>query len=150
MRGIEGLYTAISAIINQREEENRLAIEANDIVESVKNEVDVYSATLDWYINFALKAAAEVGLYQKGYRSVVKGEGLFVNLYNCNNEAYLKRLFNNAKLTEMQKQKVVDMIRKQITANTLDGQMTIDFSTGSLVEEVTEAKLLEMLRADAR
>lgn len=47
MRKIEGLYTAINAIINRREDENRLAADVEDIIKEVKEEVDVYSASLD-------------------------------------------------------------------------------------------------------
>lgn len=149
MRNVEGLYTAISAIISQHEEENHIAISADELIDEVKNEVDVYSATLDWYIRFALKAAIEVGLYQKGYRSVVKGEGIFVNPDNCNKPEYLARLFNNAKITEEQKRRITDMLRKAIKTSGIEGQLTLDFATGMIVEDVTESQLIDMLKADA-
>lgn len=148
LKGVEGLYTAIGAIINQKEDENRLAIDVNNVIEEVKNEVNVYSAQLEWYIQFALKAAVEVGLYQKGYRSVVKGEGVFVNLQNCNKPEYLARMFNNAKLTETQKQKVVAQITKAIKANGIEGQYSFD-ANGFIVEDVTEQQIIDMLKADA-
>lgn len=151
LKGVEGLYTAIGAIINQKEDESRLAVDVNNVIENVKNEVNVYSAQLEWYIQFALMAAVEVVLYQKGYRSVVKGEGVFVNLQNCRKPEYLARMFNNAKLSEAQKQKVVARITKAIQEATMEGQLSFDFSGegGTIVEEVTEQRLIEMLRADA-
>lgn len=149
MRKIEGLYTAINAIINRREDENRLAADVEDIIKEVKEEVDVYSASLDWYIRFALHAAVEVALYQKGYRSVVKGEGIFVNLDNCNKPAYLARMFNNAKLTEKQKQQAVAMIQKAIKTKTMEGQLRFD-TDGTIIEDITEQQLIEMLRDDAQ
>lgn len=149
LKNIEGLYTAISAIINQREEDVRLAVDVDDVIKDVKNEVDVYSASLEWYIRFALRAAVEVVLYQKGYRSVVKGEGIFVNLENCRKPEYLARMFNNAKLSETQKQKAVAIITKTIKTSGVEGQLTFDFESGTIVEDLTEAQLIEMLRADA-
>lgn len=149
LKGVEGLYTAISAIVSQREEEARLAVDVEDIIEDVKNEVDVYSASLQWYIQFALKAAVEVGLYKKGYRSVVKGEGIFVNLANCNKPEYLARLFNNAKLSEVQKQKVVAILSKTIKDCGIENQLTYDFENMTIVEEISEQQLIEMLKADA-
>lgn len=151
LKGVEGLYTAISAIINQKEDESRLAVDVNNIIVNVKNEVNVYSAQLEWYIQFALRAAVEVVLYQKGYRSVVKGEGVFVNLQNCKKPEYLARMFNNAKLSEAQKQKVVARITKAIQEASIEGQLSFDFSgeNGTIVEEITEQRLIEMLRADA-
>ena len=148
MRGIEGLYAAISAIISEREEENRLALNVSDIVDEVKKEVDVYSASIDWYIWFALRSAVEVGLYQRGYRSVVKGKGLFVNLDNCEKPEYLARMFNNAKLSESQKETVVNLIKKQIKTAGCEGQLSFDIN-GTIIEDITEEKLLEMLEADA-
>lgn len=151
LKGVEGLYTAIGAIINQKEDESRLAVDVNNIIVNVKNEVNVYSAQLEWYIQFALRAAVEVVLYQKGYRSVVKGEGVFVNLQNCKKPEYLARMFNNAKLSEAQKQKVVARITKAIQEASIEGQLSFDFSgeNGTIVEEITEQRLIEMLRADA-
>lgn len=151
LKGVEGLYTAIGAIINQKEDESRLAVDVNNIIDDVKNEVNVYSAQLEWYIQFALRAAVEVVLYQKGYRSVVKGEGVFVNLQNCKKPEYLARMFNNAKLSEAQKQKVVARITKAIQEASIEGQLSFDFSgeNGTIVEEITEQRLIEMLRADA-
>lgn len=149
LRSIEGLYTAISAIINQRESDMRLAADVDDIIKDVKNEVDVYSASLEWYIRFALRAAVEVVLYQKGYRSVVKGEGIFVNLENCKKQEYLARMFNNAKISEAQKAKAVAIITKAIKNSGVEGQLAFDFETGQIVEDFTEEQLLEMLKADA-
>lgn len=149
MRKIEGLYTAIRTIINQHEDDKRLAADVDDIIKEVKQEVDVYSASLDWYIQFALKAAVEVGLYQKGYRSVVKGEGLFVNPDNCKKPEYLKRLFNNAHLTATQKKSVEDMMLKAVKSSAIEGQLRFDDVDGTIVEEITEKQLIEMLRADA-
>ena len=150
MQKIEGLYTAITSIIKEREDENRLAMDVDDIVEAVKEEVDVYSASLDWYIRFALRAAVEVGLYSNGYRSVVKGEGMFVKPSNCDNPAYLARLFNNARLSEEQKKRVVAMMKKAITDAGVEGQLIFDFEEETIVEEITEKQLLKMLEMDAK
>lgn len=149
MRNIEGLYSAINSIISQHEDENRLALKADNLIEEVKEEVDVYSASIDWFIRFALRAAVEVGLYQKGYRSVVKGNGIFVNPNNCNNPAYLARLFNNATLSERQKQQVVEMLKKTIKQQECSGQLSFDWVTNTIIEDVTEEQLLAMLEKDA-
>lgn len=148
MRKIEGLYTAISAIINRREDEKRLAADVDDIIKELKQEVDVYSASFEWYVQFALRAAVEVGLYQKGYRSVVKGEGIFVNLDNCSNPIYLARMFNNANLSVKQKEKALAILQKAIKTSGVEGQLTFD-TDGTIIEEITEKQLIEMLRADA-
>lgn len=149
MQNIEGLYTALNALIKQKEEEGRLAVSADDLIEEVKEEVDVYSASLDWYIKFALRAAAQISLWQSGYRSVIKGNGMFVNLQNCTKPEYLSRLFNNAKLSERQKQQVVNMIKRRISELGMPGQMSMDFETGMITEDITEEQLMAMLIEDA-
>lgn len=149
MGGIEGLYSALSALIKQREDEERLVISADMLVDEVKDEVDVHSAKLEWYINFALRAAAEVALYQAGYRSVIKGKGYFASAINCDKPEYLARFFNNAKLTEQQKHRVVSYLKRRINEVGLQGQMSIDFDTGEIVEDVSLDALVEMLKADA-
>jgi hypothetical protein len=149
MKNIEGLYTAIGNILEEKQDENRLAIDVGTIMEEVKEQVDVYSASMDWYVRFALRAAIEVSLYQRGYRSVVKGEGLFVNPADCEKPEYMARLFNNAELTRRQKETVVGMIKKAIKTSNMDGQLAFDFETGLIKEDITEQKLIEMLKADA-
>ena len=150
MQNIEGLYTNLNALIAKKEDEGRIAITVDDLETEIKSLVDIYSASLDWYIRFALRAAAENVLYQKGYRSVIKGNGIFVNVQNCTKPEYMSRLFNNAKMTEIQKRQVVAMIKNRIDTLGIPGQLQIDAATGTIVETISEAKLMEMLIRDAR
>lgn len=149
MQNIEGLYSNLAALINQREEEGRLAISAEDLIKHIKEEVDVYSASIDWYVKTILRQAVEISLWQKGYRSVIKGNGMFVNVQNCTKPEYLARLFNNAKLTERQKQQIVNMIKRKISEVGMPGQMSMDFDTGTIIEDITEEQLMAMLIEDA-
>lgn len=150
MKGIDGLYTAYNALIASLEEDNRLAINVDTLMDDVKKEVDVHSASLEWYIRFALRAAAEVSLYNAGYRSVVKGTGIFVNPHNCNKPEYLARMFNNAVLSEEQKKKVVEMLKGAIKESGCEGQMFIDFDTGKISEGITTEQLISLLEEDAK
>lgn len=149
MQNIEGLYTALASLIKDREASGKLAIDVKALIEDVKSEVDVHSASLDWYVKTALSSAAECALWRSGYRSVKKGEGLFVNADHCTNKAYLARLFNNAKLSEMQKKQVAAFLAKKIKTLGFNGQLSLDLETGLITEDVTEEQLLEMLRKDA-
>ena len=149
MQNIEGLYSAINAIIKGKEAENRLAVSAPEIMELVKKEVDVYSASLDWYIAQVLRSAVETVLNQLGYRSVVHGEGLFVNLDNCEKKIYLARMFNNAAMSKAEKEKVLNFIQKKIHDVGIDGQLCFDFEKGTIIEDITEEQIIAMLREDA-
>lgn len=147
-QGIAGVYSALTALIKQKEDEERLAISADQLVEEVQKEIDVYSVPIGWYVKFALKQAAEVALNQSGYRSVVKGNGLFVNPNDCDKKEYLKKLFNNAKLTERQKQQVVEMLKKRIAEVDIPGQYSFDMN-GNIAEDITTSQLIDMLKIDA-
>lgn len=150
MQKIEGLYSNLTTLIHRKEEEGRIAISVDDLENEIRRLVDIDEMHLDWLIHFALRAAAEVTLYQHGYRSVIKGNGMFVSLQNCEKKEYLDRLFNNAKLTATQKQQVVRMIKNRIDTLGIPGQLQIDAATGTIVETISEEKLMAMLIRDAR
>ena len=57
MQNIEGLYSSISAFVKESEDENRMVISVDEVVKRVKNEVDIYSATLDYYIDSTINHA---------------------------------------------------------------------------------------------
>ena len=149
MRKIDNLYGAINALIRIKESENRVAIDVNDLKNAVKEEVDVYSATLDWYVDKVLSQAIEIVLNQNGYRSVVRGNGIFVNPDNCSKPEYISRLFNNAKLSELEKQQIVNMMKQSIKTAGIQGQLRFDFETGMILEDITEEDLVRMLLEDA-
>ena len=148
MKGIDGLYTAINAAIVEREKGNRLCIDMTDMIDAVTDEVDCYSASIDWYVHKVISQAITIALWQSGYRSVVHGKGLFVNPQNAKKPEYLVKLFNNAKLSEEQKQKVVNMMLKEIQDAGVDRQLFFD-AKGHIHEEISEEQLIEMLRKDA-
>ena len=149
MANIEGLYTALNVIIRTKEDENRLAIDVQTLINEVKNEVDIYSAPFEWYVQAALRAAAEVALWRNGYRSVVKGNGLFVNVSHCDNPEYMKRLYNNEILTEKQKQKIKTFLLERVKQTNIPGQLIMDFDSGTIIEDVSTQQLIEMLTRDA-
>lgn len=150
MQNIEGLYSSISAFVKESEDENRMVISVDEVVKRVKNEVDIYSATLDYYIDSTINHAVATILNQAGYRSVVKGNGLYVNLDSCENPDVLARLYNNASFSEQQKKQVVEMIKKRIKEVEVSGQFEMDFETGNIIECISEEQLIAILEADAK
>lgn len=147
MGRIEGLFTNITKIIKEKESEYKLVISTDDMVDRLKDEVDLDSVPKSVLADYVLRFAVAVGLSDAGYRSVVKGEGLYINLENCNKKEYLDRLQNNAVEAEQQKLQVVRIIKGQREATGIAGQTSIDPETGLLVEDITEEQLIGMLRA---
>lgn len=149
MGSIDGLYSEIGAIIKEKENEERLAISVEQVVDEVRKRINVYSASIDWYIETALKSAVSTVLNQNGYRSVVKGNGMFVNPDICSKPEYMAKMVNNAMLEERQKEQIVEMLTKKTAEQGIDGQLSWDPTTGLIVEDFTIEKLMEMLKKDA-
>lgn len=150
MQNIEGLFSSINAFIRESESEDRIAVSVDEVIKRVKSEVDIHSATLDYYIDSTIKHAVATALSQAGYRSLVIGEGLYVNLDACENPDAIAKLYNNAKLLETQKAQVVEMIRKRAREVGVSGQYEMDFESGTIIESVTEEQLLELLKQDVK
>lgn len=149
MGRIEGLYTAISSIIKEKESENKLVISTDDVVEILKDEDYLATASRADLEEYLLRFAVAIGLNDNGYRSVVKGEGLYINLENCTKREYLDRLHNNAVEAEHQREQIVKIITKQRELAEIAGQTEWDEETGTIIEQVSIEKLLEMLRKEA-
>lgn len=146
---IKGLYTDIKAEINKLRDEGKLVIDVNKIIDTVKKRGDVYGASFRDLLDTVLLLATEVTLFGMGYRSVVRGAKLFVNMEDCDNPDYLAHMLNNECLSEAQKEQAKNMIKKSIKEKGLDGQMQFDFIEGTVVESVSEQELIEMLRKEA-
>lgn len=144
MERIEGLYIAIGTAIRERESDNKLVISVDDLVSQLRDDFDFDSVSKEVLADYVLRFAIAVGLNDNGYRSVVKGEGLYVNLEDCKNPDFIKRLHNNAMLDKNAKQQIVDAIRKKIELSDVK-QLAFDIE-GMLFEEVTAEQLLEILK----
>ena len=149
MNKIEGLYTAITSIIREKEEKYNLVISTDDMVTRLKDQNYLDSVPREVLEDYLLRFAVAIGLNDNGYRSVVKGEGLYINLENCERAEFLNRLFNNAVEMEQQKEQVVSLILKQRERAGIAGQTSIDPETGMIIEDITEEQLLDLLRKEA-
>ena len=150
MAKIEGLYPALNSLILKAEDEKRMAIDVYSLVEEVKNIINTYAVSVEDAVNTLLVGAAEVALHQNGYKSVVKGKGLFVNPDLIKKPEYFSRLINNAVMNEAQKRHATEILLDSIRRSGCEGQLSLDLENpGHYYEDVTEEQLLEMLRADA-
>lgn len=149
MQGIKNLYSELNCIITDRELRDQASIKIEDIVSEVRKRVNVHSASRKWLEYRVLMASAENVLWRRGYRSLVKSKGWFVHLENCSKPEFLKRLFNNAKLSEAQKEAVVNRIKKQIKTTGCDGQLSFDMN-GYISEDLTDDQLIELIEREAR
>lgn len=142
------IYGLCSLLIEEAEENQKVAIKVNDISTSILNSTAMDMLSRDELADRYAKALTAVCLYQKGYRSVVRGHGYYVNAENCTNPDYIARFLNNAKGSETEKSEVVKAITQKFKSLPEYGQYRFDID-GNIIEEITQDKLLEMLEDDA-
>ena len=150
---IEELYTKITAIANEQEKDGKLVFKTDEFVEQLKEEFDWESVPKEVLADYLFRYAIATGLNSKGYRSVVRGNGLYVNLDRCRNINFAKRMHNNA--TQDMKSKEgriidIDKIIKELerSRNDIPGQSAFDETyneTGMIFEELTTEEILEIL-----
>lgn len=143
-----GLYEAISSIISDKEEASQAVLYTGEMVERVKEEVDVDAIPREVLVNLALRQAVAIGLNAKGYRSVINGQGLYVNIENCEKREYLMQIYSNEMLDDSKRKRVLEILRNKIKPTEIPGQMGFD-EAGQMFDEITVEELLEMLKKDA-
>ena len=152
MKNLEGIYTLVGAMITDEENKNKLAIDSGKIINAIVNDPQKWwGGDLEWYVKTTLRAVVDSSLAARGYKSVVRGEGLFVNPEKVSNEAYIRRLANNVKKdgfkADEKFQYLLDVLNR--CRNGVPGQLSLDLETGLIIEDITEEEILDMLRADA-
>lgn len=153
MEKIEGLYTTIAAIINEYESDGKLVLKTDEMEERLRNDIDWKDAPKEVLVGYLFRYAIAIGLNMRGYRSVVKGNGMYVNLDRCRNINFAKRMHNNVQTdikSKEGKQLDIDKIIKQLEkgSNTIPGQSAFDETfneTGMLFEELSTEEILEIL-----
>jgi hypothetical protein len=84
-------------------------------------------------------------LQNRGYKSL--GDGFFVNLNDCFNVEYLKRLFDNSEMSLKEKKEALSRVRRQC-----DGQGEFIFDGNSFIGyefNKTQEEFIDCLEADA-
>lgn len=145
---MKGIYSELNTLIAAEEMTHKLAIDVERLTKMIQRVIDFDEIPIKELKDRYARAAASVALYQSGYKSVVRGEGLFVNVMNCKKRDYLARLYNNASLTKRQKDAALELISKTIKQNEIPGQLTF-MPDGTYEEETTIDELIQMLRDDA-
>jgi hypothetical protein len=145
---LKGIFTELNVLIASEETKHKLAIDVERLTRMIQRIIDFDEIPIEELKDRYARAAASVALYQNGYKSVVRGEGLFVNVENCKKKEYLAKLYNNARMTKRQKEAALELIAKTIKLNEIPGQLKF-MPDGTYEEEATIDELIQMLREDA-
>lgn len=144
----DGYYSKLSQYIGQMQKEGNIVIDRNrlmdlcDLSEMSREELEASYKGL----------IASSALNEYGYRSVVKGEGLYLDYQNADNPIFLQKLSENADIEARQKKFIADSLRetKKRLIDTLPNYAQLAFNfdenyDSPIFEEISSDKLIEML-----
>lgn len=137
----DGLYAQMSRRINE------LQMSGVDVIkrETLSNYLDLSELDREDLERKCADAIAAVALYQAGFRSVVRGSGLFVDYAQTNKPEFLKRICNNAHLDARIKEQIAKgLLRILIDTCGDESQLAFDME-GNVYEEATRDELISML-----
>ena len=157
MNGIEGMYTEINTYINQVEADGVPVISTAKLLEHIKDvcKAEIEAADREWLVETVIKSAMAVGLASRDYRSVIHGDGYYMNPNVCieqNLLAPLVKIYNNQEDTIRQDEQVLKKLKQLIdnVNKSTPGQLCMD-ADGKIVEEITVDEIkafLEVLAGD--
>jgi hypothetical protein len=148
---LKGLYTELSALISAKEDKGKIVMDARRLTEQIQDLINLdKSMTIGELKDAYAKAAVQCSLYQHGYKSILRGEGLFVKVDVATNKNVLKKLYNNANESVRQKASALEKIFKRLkVVNGCEGQLTFD-EKGNVTEEENIAELIDRIREEER
>lgn len=144
------IYKICSEYISFAEANEKLVIQADWLADRVTEAADLSTMSREDLERRFIKAANAVCLYQRGYRSVLRGEGYFVRPDLTARREYLEKLVENVQDEELAKKlKKIGLqnILKALKEN-MDGQMAFG-ENGEYYIEPSVEDLLKMLAKDA-
>lgn len=150
----KGYYKILSAIIRQMKADEKIIID----IDELKNRIDVSGLDRSELEDRCKSAMAAVELYQNGFRSIIRGRGIFIDYTKARNRAVLEQLIRNVTTDERQKATMIDVLETILDGvpDTTDNQIRFCFDENGelavdengavvLAEEMSKHELLELL-----
>ena len=139
----------INAYIAESIENNKFGISVNNLVDVLMNDSDC-KAAIEEVDREDLErryygAFIRVYLNAIGYRSVIRGKGIYIDVEKSDNPAYVAKVLENAGISVKDAEQAVLVIKKAIKANPkINGQLQFDMD-GNCIVSLSDEELLEQL-----
>lgn len=144
----DGFYSKMTERIRQLQAEGTMVIKRDTLA----NYLDLSEMDRDELESRCKQAIACCSLYQNGFRSVMRGEGLFIDYQNTDNPVFLKKLTENSELDADQKRQVANALKKITEKRIAEMPDYAQFAMGvdsdgnmRFYEEITSEEIIEML-----
>lgn len=140
-----GIYSRLNQWVREMKTNDAIVIDRQDLVDRLD-----YSEMDRDELEIRCKNA-DVGiiLYQNGFRSVVRGKGVFIDYLKMKNPKAIEQLISNAKQSADKKRKVELAIRNALKnleeSEDYGSQMAFDEDM-TIFEEMTREELIQTLR----
>ena len=144
----DGYYSKLSNRMKELKEDGAMVIRRDTLAAYL----DLSEVDREELEKKCANAMASVILYQAGYRSVVRGEGLFLNYKETSNPLFLQKLCENSQLDALQKKQVaegLERIKQKVFEGVPDyAQIALGMDENGnmhFYEEITSDEIVKML-----
>jgi hypothetical protein len=144
----DGVFNKCAERIKLAEQTFRMVIDADELSHYVHDVVSLrHISRHDLEMKY-VKAMVAVCLYQRGWRSVVRGKGKYVNYELCSNPAYMAQVAQNKSRDIKADKEVLERLKEAARSKGIDHQMVIR-ADGSVGVEMSLEEILSLLEREA-
>lgn len=144
----DGVFSKCAERIKLAEQNYRMVIDADELAHYVHDVVSLrHISRHDLEMKY-VKAMVAVCLYQRGWRSVVRGKGKYVNYELCSNPAYMAQVAQNKSRDIKADKEVLERLKEAARSKGIDHQMVIR-ADGSVGVEMSLEEILSLLEREA-
>lgn len=142
---MSGIYSRLNQWVREMKSNDAIVIDRQDLVDRL----DYSEMDRDELETRCKNADVGIILYQNGFRSVVRGKGVFIDYLKMKNPKAIEQLIANAKQSADKKRKVELAIRNALKnleeSEDYGSQMAFDEDM-TIFEEMTREELIQALR----
>lgn len=144
----DGVFNKCAERIKLAEQNFRMVIDADELAHYVHDVISLrHISRHDLEMKY-VKAMCAVCLYQRGWRSVVRGKGKYVNYELCSNPAYMAQVAQNKSRDIKADKEVLEKLKEAARSKGIDHQMVIR-ADGSVGVEMSVEEILSLLEREA-
>lgn len=144
----DGVFSKCAERIRLAEQTFRMVIDADELAHYVHDVVSLrHISRHDLEMKY-VKVIVAVCLYQRGWRSVVRGKGKYVNYELCSNPAYMAQVAQNKSRDIKADKEVLERLKEAARSKGIDHQMVIR-ADGSVGVEMSVEEILSLLEREA-
>lgn len=143
----KGIYSMLNNLIRQMKEDGKFIIERKDLT----SKIDVSEMDREELERSYKSAAACNVLWMNGYRSYLKGKGIFLDVKAIKSKSVMRQFLDNAKASAIQRinvEKFIQMLESELKDDSLPQEAFTADEDGNIVyfTEMSNEEIIEILK----